>query len=152
VPFYHVLAEAARPSVTDSHGNPVQKGVADAQMGLLSRIAARKLVSAGGRQVEDCGLSTPFDPSQNELDPNQVIAVSLKNLVTPMALPGGKVGQTPLEAMLDVVDDVNRAAPLNAAELAAGDYQSIATNVTEFLTDKQRGLEQFYEVVRLGTQ
>jgi hypothetical protein len=143
VPFYHVLAEAARPSVLDSHGNPVQKGVADAQMGLLSRIAARGLTGPAGKQVEDCGV---------ELDPNQVIATSLKNLVTPMALPGGKAGQTPLDVMLDVVDDVNRAAPLNAAELAAGDYQSIATNLTEFLTDKQRGLEQFYEVVRLGTQ
>ena len=69
-----------------------------------------------------------------------------------MTLPGGKTGETPLEVMLDVVDDVNRAAPQLSSELDAGDYQSIAVNVTDFLTDKQRGMEQFYEVVRLGTQ
>jgi hypothetical protein len=143
VPLYHVLAEAARPTVVDGKGDPVQEGVADAQMGLLSRIAARGLVGPPGKQVENC--STEFDP-------DQVISIALTHLVTPMPLGGGKPGQTPLEAMLDVVDDVNRAAPQEATALAAGDYQSIATNVTEFLSDKRRGLEQFYEVVRLGTQ
>jgi hypothetical protein len=152
VPFYHVLAEAARPSVVDADGNVVQKGVADAQMGLLSAIAARKLIDVGGKQVEDCREPAAFNPTQDEVDPNQVISVALTNLVTPMTLPNGKTGETPLEVMLAVVDDVNRAAPLATAILDGADYESIAANVTDFLTDKQRGMEQFYEVVRLGTQ
>ncbi len=144
VPFYHVLAEAARPSVVASDGSVVQKGVADAQMGLLSRIAGQSFVTgAGGAPVEDC---------KAELDPNQVIAIALTHLVTPMTLPGGKSGETPLEVMLDVVDDVNRATPLGSSPLDGADYASIAANLTDFLTDKQSGLEQFYEVVRLGTQ
>jgi hypothetical protein len=36
-------------------------------------------------------------------------------------------------------------------KLQAQDYESIADNVSDFLLDQQRGLEQFYEVVRQGT-
>jgi hypothetical protein len=148
-PFYHVMAEAARPSVATSSGVVVQKGVADAQMGLLSRIAGRALVVDGGQVVEDCSpKATPLA----EIDPNQVLTVALTNLVTPMT-SGDKAGETPLEVMLDAVDTVNRAAPqLSTAVLDAADYGSISLNLDEFLLDKQRGLEQFYEVVRLGTE
>ena len=121
-----------------------ERGLNDAQIGLLSRIAGRSYLDGkGGQQTEDCAA---------ELDPNQVISIALTHLVTPMTLPGGKTGETPLEVMLDVVDDVNRAAPQASSALDGGDYESIAGNLTSFLTDKQRGLEQFYEVVRLGTE
>ncbi len=152
VPFYHVLAEAARPTLTDAQGNVVQKSVADAQIALLSRVAGRgvtrgstgqPILGPDGQPVENCAV---------ELDPNQVLAAALTHLVTPMTLSGGKPGETPLEVILTVIDDVNRAAPQTAADLAGPDYASIGENVTSFLLDKQRGLEQFYEVVRLGTQ
>jgi hypothetical protein len=151
VPFYHVLAEAARPSVQTSSGVVVQKGVADAQMGLLSDIAGRAetIDSATGKVVEDC---SPNAKPLAELDPNQVLNVALTNLVTPMKT-GDKAGETPLEVILDAVDAVNRAAPQSStAELNSADYASISQNLDEFLLDKQRGLEQFYEVVRLGTE
>jgi hypothetical protein len=152
VPLYHVLAEAARPSVATSTGVVVQKGVADAQMGLLSRIAGRAMtVDSAGKAVEDCSpKATPLA----EIDPNQVLNVALSNLVTPMKT-GDKAGETPLEVMLDTIDAVNRAAPDVSSSLDgldAADYASISQNLDEFLLDKQRGLEQFYEVVRLGTE
>jgi hypothetical protein len=143
VPFYHVLAEAARPSVETAGGVVVQKGVADAQMGLLARVAGRAMIASGsGKPVENCSA---------ELDPNQVLSIALTHVVTPMKT-GDKAGETPLEVMLDVVDSVNRAAPQDVSQLDAADYASISNNVSEFLLDKQRGMEQFYEVVRLGTE
>ena len=37
-------------------------------------------------------------------------------------------------------------------KLAGGDYASIADNLSDFLLNKERGLEQFYEIVRQGTR
>ena len=72
-------------------------------------------------------------------------------MVTP--LPGGTVEQprkTPLEVIMDVVADVNRAAPERTDALDTRDYESIATQVNGFLLDKERGLEQLYEIMRNG--
>ncbi|MEO6573621.1 MAG: hypothetical protein ABIP89_07275, partial [Polyangiaceae bacterium] len=75
---------------------------------------------------------------------------AMQNVVTPMGPMMEK--QTPLEVILDVIGDVNRVAPDQTDKLAAGDYASIADNVGDFLVNKQRGLEQFYEIVRQGTE
>jgi len=75
----------------------------------------------------------------------------LQKLVTPMAAPDGSTGQTPLEVIMDIVADINRADPRATDKLRAGDYASIADNVSDFLGNKERGMEQFYEIVRQGT-
>ena len=61
---------------------------------------------------------------------------------------------TTLEVIVDVIADVNRIDPSEDYDgtLQQKDYASVSTNVVEFLTDPQRGLEQFYEVVRNGTR
>ena len=69
-----------------------------------------------------------------------------------MVTPDGKTGETPLEVMIDVIADVNRAAPDQTGKLVADDYGSISDNLVDFLMNKERGLEQFYEVVRQGTE
>ena len=60
---------------------------------------------------------------RREIDPNQVLAVALGNLVTPItgadAAAGQTAGhfangQTPLEVIIDVIADVNRADPTQA--------------------------------------
>lgn len=141
VPLLNVLAEGMRASVRDKDGTIVQKGLADAQLALLSRVIGRAYDKDG---KEDCS---------RELDPNEVLELSLQNLVTPMPGANGRPGRTPLEVVIDVVADVNRAAPApeNRAKLDDKDYAHIADEVSDFLMNKERGLEQFYEIVRQGT-
>jgi hypothetical protein len=141
VPLMHIMAAAAEPTLFDKDGQVVQKGLIDAQTSLLGKISGKYFDKDG---TEICS---------RELDPNQVLSVALKHLVTPMKSDGASPGQTPLEVILDVIADVNRAAPAEPIErLSADDYASISDNVVSFLTDKERGLEQFYEVVRNGTR
>jgi hypothetical protein len=69
-----------------------------------------------------------------------------------MDAAGGPKKQAPLEVIMDVIADVNRAMPDRADKLDAGDYANIADNVSDFLLNRERGLEQFYEIVRQGTK
>jgi hypothetical protein len=144
VPFYHSAAEAARTSVKDATGKVVQKGATQASMDLLSRLTGRAYAQpAGGTPYEDCA---------QEIDPNQVLTVALQNLVTPMTTPGPLLGETPLQVIVDSIADVNRATPLSTSKLAAGDYMTIAENVSDFMSSPTSGLEQFYAVIRQGTE
>jgi hypothetical protein len=106
----------------------------DANLALLTRLTAPAL---GGRGEEQCG---------REIDPNQVLTKVIERAVTPMP-----AGRTPIEVVLDVIGDVNRAAPQKTDALVATDYASIANQVADFLLDEQRGLEQFYAVVKNAT-
>ena len=139
VPLLHVLSQAAAPSVTDASG-AVKKGLVDAQLSMLARLDGRAFAADG---TEVCA---------RELDPDQVVPVALANLVTPMTGPDGAPAGTPLEVFMDVAADVNRADPTSTAKLTGGDYASIADEVQGFLTDPQRGMEQFYAIVRNGTE
>ncbi len=144
VPFYHVAAEAARSSVVTSQGTVVQKGATQASTDLLFRLTGRAYAEpASGAAFEYCG---------QEIDPNQVLTVALQNLVTPMNVSGALNGQTPLAVIIDSIADVNRAAPLSTDKLAATDYMSIASNVSDFMSSPTSGLEQFYAVIRQGTE
>lgn len=138
VPLYHVLAKSLERSQVDASGNITQKSVLDAQLALLGRVAGR----AGTSGVESC---------KDELDPNQVLTIALGNLVTPMTAANGQQELTPLQVIMDVIGDVNRDAPEKTDKLLPADYASIADNVSDFMLNKERGLEQFYEIVRQGT-
>jgi hypothetical protein len=137
VPLYHVLA-AATTSWTDDHGRQ-RPSVIDATTAMLSRSAGRAYDAAGN---EICA---------NELDPDDVLDVVLAHAVTPMKLASGGDGETPLEVILDAIADVNRAAPGAGGKLAPTDYASIGAELSSFLTDDQRGLEQLYAIIRQGT-
>jgi hypothetical protein len=139
VPLFRVLAEATRPSSRDAEGRVVEKGLVDAQLALLAKVSGKAFDEAG-KQV-----------CSREIDPNQVLAEVLSRLVTPMAAPGPVVGKTPLEVVVDAIADINRVDPDLTTKLAATDYANIADQVSQFLLDKESGLEQFYEIVRRGT-
>jgi hypothetical protein len=139
VPFYHVMATATAPTTTDASGNK-QEGVVDATTALLARIAGR---AYDANNVEVCA---------NELDPNEVMNVALARLVTPMTGANGQPSDTPLEVIIDTIADVNRAAPGTSVKLAGTDYANMANEIGEFLLDGTRGLEQFYAIVRNGTE
>jgi hypothetical protein len=141
VPLFHVLASAMDATVKDEAGKVTKKSLLDAQMALLAKVSGRYFDKDS---KEIC---------RREIDPNQVLAVALGNLVTPIKDDGFK-GQTPLEVIIDVIADVNRIDPTEAYEgtLKRTDYGNVSENVVDFLTNRERGLEQFYEVIRQGTK
>ncbi|HEY6458768.1 MAG TPA: hypothetical protein VIY73_01415, partial [Polyangiaceae bacterium] len=139
VPFYHVMAAAAVPTTTDKDGN-LQRGVLDATTALLARVAG-KAYDANGNEI--CA---------RELDPDGVLDIALANLVTPMTGSNGQPTETPLEVIVDAIADVNRASPGATTKLLGGDYANMANELSEFLLDPERGLEQFYQIVRDGTE
>ncbi len=141
VPLLHVIAAAMDASEKDDKGRIVKKSLVDAQMALLARLSG-KYYDEQGKEI-----------CSKEIDPNQVLAVALGNLVTPIK-DGDFKGQTPLEVIIDVIADVNRVDPTQPYEgtLAKADYAFVSDNVVDFLTNKERGLEQFYEVIRQGTK
>ena len=141
VPLYHVLAAAAAPTQKDASGS-THRGVVDATTTLLSRIAGRAYDAQTGK-TEICA---------NELDPDSVLPLALANLVTPMPDASGNPGQTPLEVILDAIGDVNRQQPGQPGPVAAADLANTASELSEFFLDPQRGLEQFYAIVRSGTE
>ncbi len=81
-----------------------------------------------------------------------MLDVALAHLVTPMTGSNGQRTETPLEVIVDTIADVNRAAPGTTTKLAGTDYANMANELSEFLLDRQRGLEQFYAIVRNGTE
>jgi hypothetical protein len=138
VPVYHALAPALAPSTRDADGHVLTASVVDAQLTLLSRIAGKFMVGS----TEVCA---------DEADPNQILPQILARLVTPMTDANGRATETPLEMILDVIADVNRVDPSQTSKLAPADYGAISGQVSDFMTNKQFGLEQFYEIVRKGT-
>jgi hypothetical protein len=139
VPLYNALASAFEPTVTNAQGQITQKSVIDAQLSLLGRISGRAYDTSG---TEICSA---------ELDPNQVLTFALSNLVTPLPGSNGQSNETPLQAIMDVIGDVNRADPSQTGEYAGADYANISNEVSDFLLNPTNGLEQFYAIVRQGT-
>jgi len=139
VPLYHVLATAAAPTTTDASGN-MQLGVVDATTALLSKIAGHAYLP--GSNVELCS---------SEIDPEGLVNIALANLVTPMKDANGQPTETPLEVFLDAIADVNRVSPGTTGPIQGTDLANAANELSEFFLDPQRGLEQYYAIVRNGT-
>ncbi len=137
IPVLHALAPAVSLSGVDLSGSRLT-GMVDAQLSLLTRASGQAFNADNG---EVCA---------NEVDPNQVITAVLRRASVPVSI-NGSVPQTPLEVFLDVIADVNRAAPEQTGKLRPGDYASIFHEVADFMLNPEHGLEQFYEVVRQGT-
>ncbi len=140
VPILHVAAEAAAGPLRDAQGNVVQSSMMDSQAALLARLSGRAF---DAEHHETCS---------SEIDPNQVLTIALKNMVTPLPSPNGTPRKTPLEVIMDAIGDVNRVAPERTDKYDAADYANITAEVGDFLLNKERGLEQFYEIVRQGTE
>lgn len=139
IPFFKVLAEVvAGPKLNTSTGKFEGKGVVDAQLSLLGKISARY---RNQNRVEICS---------REIDPNQILPILLTKVMTPME-SGNLAGMTPLEVFIDVIAEVNREAPGQTTKLETKDYVLISDNVADFLLNKERGLEQFYQIVKRGT-
>jgi hypothetical protein len=137
VPLYHVLATAAAPTTKDAAGH-LHRGMVDAMTNLLGRMAGRAYQGT----TEICA---------NELDPDEVSAIALANMVSPMTDANGNATESPLEVILDTIADVNRTVPGTAGPMQNADLGNAANELSEFFLDPQRGLEQFYAIVRNGS-
>ena len=134
-PFYHAAADVLGAPVLDPQGNVQRRGLADAAIEVLAHVFARAQDAQGH---ELCA---------SEVDPNRAIASVLSSFVTPL----GPTQSPPIEVLMDVAADVNRAHPGDAAKLDGDDYANIANEISEFCLDPSRGLEQVYTVVRQAT-
>jgi hypothetical protein len=135
-PFYNaVAADVLGAQVLDAKGSVTKRGLADAGIETLSRVFAAAHNAQG---TELCS---------EEIDPNGAIAMMLGDMVT----PGGSTQLAPIEQLIDVTADVNRAQPNLTTKLDGGDYANIANEISEFCLDPTTGLEQVYAVVRAAT-
>jgi hypothetical protein len=138
-PLYRVVANATSQHVVDPSGKVVQRGLVDGSVEALARIFARAYSSSG---KEICA---------NEIDPNHAIDFVLKRVLLPYG-KDGKDLRTPIETILSVIGDVNRADPTQTSKLTGDDYKNIAKEISEFCLDPARGLVQVYEVVKQATK
>jgi len=111
--------------------------------------AASAAASPGG-DPEGAGAVATAIPvlkalTDDKFDRYHVIDHVMPALVTPM--DGGK-GPAPVEVILDVIAEVNRIDADAEAPLAPEDYAQVFGTVHDFLTDRTRGLEQFYFIVQ----
>jgi hypothetical protein len=86
--------------------------------------------------------SLAFLDEAQKKDPTHALARLQKGLVTPNA-----DGETPLEALIDIVSQVNRVDPSHDGPLNADDYERILTRAHDFMTDQVRGMERMYLLI-----
>jgi hypothetical protein len=137
-PLYRVMANAASGPTLDANKQVVLRGLLDGSVQGLARLFARAQDKSG---KEICS---------REIDPNRTIDFVLKR----MLLPYGKDGKdlrTPIETIMSVIADVNRADPSSEAKLTGDDYRNISKEIAEFCLHPERGLVQIYEVIRQAT-
>lgn len=132
----HAAADAAGPEVFDKEGKVVSRGMMLSAVEVMSRVLGEVHDESGARL---CG---------KEIDPNRTLAVVLRRLVT----PDPKGGPPPIEVLIDVAADVNRADPSLTTKLEPQDYASIAHEVADFCSHPSRGLEQVYELIKQATK
>jgi hypothetical protein len=84
------------------------------------------------------------------VDDERTLRRVLQNLV---ALPDAGRLETPLETILDVIAEINRAeARLNeGTHLDPEDYEEVLDRTVDFLTNEHRGLERLYDVIQHRT-
>lgn len=123
IPLMNALAESMAPNVND-------------------------VVASGG--VLDIESSTVRDSLAlvrdiQQVDDEATLRAILQNAV---ALPETGDAVTPLETIIDVIAEVNRATPNEGGGLFADDYRSVLGNVTGFIQDEDHGLERLNAVVQ----
>ena len=132
----NATSQLAAPEVLDRDGRVVSRGLLLAAVEMMSRILGEVHRADGTRLCS------------REIDPNRTLAVVLRRLVT--APEDGS--PPPIDVLIDVAADVNRARPQETTKLDAADYASIAHEVSDFCTNPSRGLEQVYTVIKQATK
>ncbi len=79
------------------------------------------------------------------VDDQHTLHTVLSNVVS---VPDSGDPVTPLETILDVISEVNRATPNEGGSLGADDYRSVFGQVTDYMTNEFNGLERLTAVVQ----
>lgn len=109
---------------------------------------AREVVRSGGAlDLEGSAVIDALDLVQDiqAVDDDRTLRRILQNAVS---LPAAGDPVTPLETILDVIAEVNRAAPNAGGSLRADDYRAVFGEVTDFMLDEDHGLERLNGVVQ----
>ena len=110
---------------------------------------AREVVTGGASSLdlEGSALIDALDLVQDiqAVDEDRTLRRILQNAVS---LPAAGDPVTPLETILDVIAEVNRAAPNAGGSLRADDYRAVFGQVTDFMLDEDHGLERLNGVVQ----
>jgi len=81
----------------------------------------------------------------DRVDENHTLSLVLQNLVS---LPADGSEETPLEVMIDVAAEVNRAEPGLTGPLSADDHAEVLGVTHDFFSSEERGLERIYDVIQ----
>ncbi len=123
VPLMHALSEAMAPNVRDA-------------------IASGGELDIEGSAVRD---SLVLVRDIQDVDDARTLRKILQNV---SALPETGEPVTPLETIIDVIAEVNRATPNEPGSLRADDYLSVFGQVTDFIRSDEHGLERLTAVVQ----
>lgn len=126
IPIGRALAAALAPNARDV----VEGGTSADALDLEASVAGDGLGLI--REIQD-------------LDDRNTLRQILANLVQ---LDDGEDAITPLEEILDVMGEINRATPGAGGSFQAEDYRAAMGSTREFVTDDRRGLERLYDVVQ----
>jgi hypothetical protein len=124
VPLAHALSAALAPNARDLAGGvpgapDIENSVTTDALGLVRELQG--------------------------IDESHVLRRLLANLV---AIPEDGDETTPLETILDVLGEVNRAEPGAGGAYEVRDYEALFGEVTGFMLDERRGMERLYQVVQ----
>ncbi|WP_157069096.1 hypothetical protein [Sandaracinus amylolyticus] len=126
LPLVHALSQALAPDALDYVAGMDDDGVLDIEhsvandgLGLIRSVQAR--------------------------DTRRTLRQILANLVQ---LTDPDDGRTPLEEILDVIGEINRATPGAGGTFDAEDYEATFDATRGFMTDEVRGLERLFDVVQ----
>lgn len=86
----------------------------------------------------------------NDVDDTHALRRVLTGMVTIQSATGADP-VTPLETIIDVIAEVNRAHPGAGGTFGADDYRTFLGRTNDFLVDHDRGFERLYDVVQHRT-
>jgi hypothetical protein len=123
LPLIHALSQAMAPNVRDA------------------------IAAGGALELTDSTVRDSLALMQDigDVDDERVLRRILQNAV---ALPASGDEITPLEIIVDVIAEVNRAAPNEGGPLRGDDYRAVLGQVTGFIEDSDHGLERLNQVVQ----
>ncbi len=125
-PLLNLTAEAVAPGVTEAVKNG--KGAPDANASILRK---------GVELLNQVMILHEQRPT--------TISKVLKNVVADTT-----EGKTPLETIIDMISEIERKDPKKKPEVSLNrdDFEAVAISAHEFLTDKGRGIERLYDVIK----
>ncbi len=123
VPLMHALSEAMAPNARDV------------------------IASGGALDIESAFMRDALDLVRDiqGVDDERTLPLILQNAV---AIPSEGEEITPLEVIIDVIAEINRATPNEGGSLMAPDFRAVIGQVTGFIRDEDHGLERLNAVVQ----